>query len=135
VIGSLFGSNIGAVLYERILKPIVPSPEVVAAGGSLSQSVLNQVKSFWLIFAVLGAVCLCGLLLYNRFFSEETPVANRRAWKIMLGIYSILALGGVYFFIYSIFLAPQIQWKTFVQSLILLGLGGGGIRISTRRSP
>jgi dipeptide/tripeptide permease len=135
VIGSLFGSNIGAVLYERILKPIVPSPEVVAAGGPLSQSVLNQVKSFWLIFAVLGGVCLCGLLLYNRFFSEETPVANRRAWKIMLGIYSILAAGGVYFFIYSLFLAPQIQWKTFVQSLILLGLGGGGIRISTRRSP
>lgn len=133
VIGSLFGSNVGAVLYERILKPVAPSLESVASGASLSSAAINKIESFWLIFAVLGVVCLVGLLLYNRYFSKETPEANRRAWKIMLGIYSILAAGGIYFFIYSLFLAPEVQWKTFVQSLILLGLGGGGISISLRR--
>ena len=40
-----------------------------------------------------------------------------------------------YFFIYALFLVPEIQWKTFVQALILLSLGGGGIGISLRRKP
>ncbi|MFP4082218.1 MAG: MFS transporter [Candidatus Aminicenantes bacterium] len=135
VIGSLFGSNVGAVLYEKILKPVVPPSQAVAAGLPLAPEVIGQIKIFWLIFAVLGVVCLGGLMLYNRFFSEDTPEANRRAWKIMLGIYIALLAGGVYFFVVSVFLAPQIQWKTFVQSLILLGLGGGGILISFRRNP
>lgn len=133
VIGSLFGSNVGAVLYERILKPVAPPAKSVAAGAPLASNIISQVQYFWLIFAVLGLVCLCGLLLYNKYFAIDTPEANRRAWKIMLGVYSILAAGGVYFFIYALILSPQIQWKTFVQSLIMLGLGGGGILISLRR--
>ncbi|MCG2816106.1 MAG: hypothetical protein L6425_09260, partial [Candidatus Aminicenantes bacterium] len=68
--------------------------------------------------------------LYNRFFTEDTLATNRKAWKIMLGIYFILAAAGLYFLVYSLLLAETIQWKTFVQSLILLGLGVGGIRIS-----
>ncbi len=134
VIGSLFGSNFGAVLYEKILKPVAPSPEAVSAGLPFATNVVNEIRFFWLIFAVLGLFCLCGLLLYNKFFSEDTPEANRRAWKIMLGIYSILAIAGIYFLVASLFLAPQIQWRTFVQSLILLLFGGGGILISLRRS-
>jgi dipeptide/tripeptide permease len=133
VIGSLFGSNIGAVLYERILKPIAPSPEAVAAGAPLAPDVISQIRSFWLIFAVLGVVCLGCLLLYNKYFSKDTPQANRRAWKVMLGIYLTLAAGGFYFLVYALFLTPEIQWKTFVQSLILLALGGGGIWISRKR--
>jgi drug/metabolite transporter (DMT)-like permease len=85
-----------------------------------------------LIFAVLGVFCLAGMLLYNRFFSEDTPETNRRAWKVMLGIYLVIAAAGIYFFIYSVFLSPQIQWKTFVQSLIMLAFGGGGMAISLR---
>lgn len=134
VIGSLFGSNFGAFLYERILKPVAPSREAVSAGLPLAPDVISQIRFFWLIFAVLGLFCICGLLLYNKFLSEDTPEANRKAWKIMLGIYSILAIGGVYFLIFSVFLAPQIQWRTFVQSLILLLFGGGGVLISLRRS-
>ncbi len=134
VIGSLFGSNIGAVLYERILKPIAPSPESVAAGAPLAPVVISQIRSFWLFFAVLGVVCLGCLLLYNKYFAKDTPQANRRAWKVMLGIYLILAAGGLYFFVYALFLTPEIQWKTFVQSLILLALGCGGIWISRKRS-
>lgn len=135
VFGSLIGSNLGATLYEKILKPVVPSPEAVKAGIPLTPETVIQVKYFWLIFAVLGIFCLVGMLLYNRFFSEDTPETNRRAWKIMLGIYVVIALAGVYFFIFSLFLSPQIQWKTFIQSLIMLAFGGGGIMISLRRRP
>jgi dipeptide/tripeptide permease len=133
VIGSLFGSNFGAIMYGKILKPVVPSPEAVASGMALDAHVLSQIRFFWMIFAVLGVVCLAGMLLYNKFFSQDTPETNRRAWKIMLGIYIILAVAGIYFFVDSIFLAPVTKWKTFVQSIIMLGLGGGGILISLRK--
>jgi magnesium-transporting ATPase (P-type) len=73
------------------------------------------------------------MLLYNRFFSEDTPQTNRRAWKIMLGIYFVIAGAGLYFFVYSLFLTLQIQWKTLVQALIMLAFGGWGIMISLRR--
>ncbi|MCK4496355.1 MAG: hypothetical protein KAU91_08395, partial [Candidatus Aminicenantes bacterium] len=134
VFGSLIGSNLGATLYERILNPIVPPAEAVAAGVPLAPEVLSQVKFFWLIFAVLGIFCLAGMLLYNHFFSKDTPETNRRAWKIMLGIYVVIAGVGLYFFIFALFLSPQIQWKTFVQALIMLGFGGGGVFISLRRN-
>jgi dipeptide/tripeptide permease len=135
VFGSLFGSNFGAILYEKMLKPLAPDPEKLAAGVALEPYVLWKITVFWLIFAALGIVCLIGMLLYNKFFSEDTPETNRRAWKIMMGIYFILAASGAYFLIYSLFLADQIQWRTFVQSLILLILGGGGIKISLKRKP
>lgn len=132
VFGSLFGSNFGAALYEKILKPIVPNPMDVAAGVPLKPEVIGQVRLFWLIFAVLGIVCLVGMLLYNKYFSEDTPATNRRAWRIMLAIYVILAAAGVYFFIDSVVLAEKIQWRTFIQALIMFGLGAGGIRISAK---
>lgn len=133
VFGSLIGSNLGAILYEKILSPLVLPAEQVAAGVSLSAETVSQVKFFWLIFAVLGIFCLGGMLLYNKFFSEDTAETNRRAWKIMLGLYNVFAIAGVYFLIYSLFIAAQIQWRTFVQALILLGLGGGGLGISLKR--
>jgi hypothetical protein len=73
------------------------------------------------------------MLIYNKFFVEDTPVANHRAWKIMFGIYIVFALAGIYFIISALFLAEQIQWKTLVQGLILLALGSGGVNISLRR--
>jgi MFS family permease len=133
VFGSLFGSNLGAVLYAKILKPVAPAPEAVAAGLPLSPEVIGQIRFFWMIFAVLGIVCLIGLLLYHKFFSEDTPRTNKNAWRIMLGIYVVLALAGVYFTVESLFLSAQIQWKTFIQALLMLGLGGGGIWLSFRQ--
>jgi len=132
VFGSLFGSNLGAILYERMLKPLAPDPEGLAAGLPLEAHVLAQIRLFWMIFAVLGVVCLLGMLLYNKFFSEDTPASNRKAWMIMMGIYGVLAVAGLYFLVYSIFLTDQINWRTLVQALILLLLGGGGLRISLR---
>ena len=133
VIGSLFGSNFGAIMYEKILKPVMPTPEAVEAGVPLGPEALSQIRYFWMIFAVLGIVCLLGMLLFNKFFSKDTPEANRRAWGIMLGIYFSLVGAGIYFFIKSLFLAPEVQWKTFVQSLIMLLLGSGGILIGIRK--
>jgi POT family proton-dependent oligopeptide transporter len=135
VFGSLFGSNLGAILYERMLLPLAPDPQKLATGVALEPFVLWKIKVFWLIFAVLGIVCLVGMLLYNKFFSEDTPETNRRAWKIMGGIYLILAAFGLFFLIHSLFLADQIQWRTLIQSLILLIMGGGGMRISLKRKP
>lgn len=133
IIGSLFGSNFGAVMYEKILKPVAPTPEAVSEGVTLAPHVISQVKFFWMIFAMLGIVCVIGMVLYNKFFSQDTPKANRRAWKIMLGIYILFAGAGLYFFIYTLFIAPQIKWATLAQSIIMLLIGGGGVRISLRR--
>jgi len=133
VFGSLFGSNLGAILYERMLKPLAPDPDGLAAGVPLAPQVLGQIRVFWMIFAVLGVGCLLGMLLYNKFFSEDTPESNRRAWMIMLGIYCVLAAAGLYFLVYSVFFPDQINWRTMVQALILLFLGMGGVRISLRR--
>lgn len=133
IIGSLFGSNFGAIMYEKILKPVAPTPEAISEGITLAPHVISQVKLFWMIFAMLGIVCVIGMVLYNKFFSKDTPKANRRAWKIMLGIYILFAGAGLYFFIYTLFIAPQINWTTFAQSLIMLLIGGGGMRISLRR--
>ncbi len=130
VFGSLIGSNLGAVLYERILNPIVPAAEEVAAGAPLPGATSDQIRFFWLIFAVLGVFCLVGMLLYNRFFSEDTPETNRRAWRIMFGLYIFFSLVGAYFFVYALFLTEQVQWRTLVQALVLLALGGGGVKIS-----
>jgi len=130
VIGSLFGSNFGAIMYEKILKPVAPNPDALAAGAVLSPQALSQTRYFWMIFAILGIVCLIGMLLYNRFFSQDTPKTNLRARIVMLVIYLVLVGAGGYFLIESLFLAPQIQWKTLVQALIMLLLGGGGLVIS-----
>jgi len=135
VFGSLIGTNLGSVLYENILKPVVPSAEAVKVGLPLAAEAVSQARFFWLIFAILGGVCLVGMLLYNRFFSEDTPKTNRQAWKIMVGLYTFFSLAGIYFLIFSLFLVPEIQWKTFVQALILLALGGGGLSISFRKKP
>jgi dipeptide/tripeptide permease len=134
VIGSLFGSNFGAVMYERMLEPLAPPPEQVQAGMALAPDTIAQISKFWMIFAVMGVACLIGMLLYNRFFAEDTPRANRQAGKIMLGIYLIFCIAGIYFFLQATFLAEQIQWRMMIQSLILLVLGAGGLFLSFKKS-
>lgn len=133
VVGSLFGSNFGAVMYEKILKPVAPSPESLKAGIAMSPEAIGQIRLFWLIFAGLGLFCLVGMLLYNKFFSKDTDVSNRRAWKIMFGVYVILTVAGFYFMVHALLLSDQVQWKTLIQALIMLGLGSGGVLISLRK--
>jgi dipeptide/tripeptide permease len=133
VVGSLFGSNFGAIMYEKILTPVIPPADVVQAGVPLSAEALGKLREFWLIFVFLGAACLVGMLLYNRFFAEDTELTRRRAWRIMLGVYAVLAVAGMLFFVNALFGYDQIQWKTVVQSVILISLGGGGTTLSLKR--
>jgi dipeptide/tripeptide permease len=81
VIGSLVGSNLGGILYESMLKPLV---------GKLG--VEGDLRRFWLIFAALDVVAVAGLLLYNRYFAEATPSGERSARRIMVGIYAALVV-------------------------------------------
>ena len=112
VIGSLFGSSLGAFLYARVAKPGNP-------------------RLFFLIFFALGVAGFLGLILYDRFFSADTETSNRRARRIVIGIYLVLALAGAGMGIGSL-LSPAVSYKTIVQAFILLLVGIGGLLISRR---
>jgi POT family proton-dependent oligopeptide transporter len=132
VVGSLFGSNFGAIMYHRILTPVIPSPEALRSGDPLAPEVVAAIREFWLIFVGLGVACFVGMLLYNRFFAVDSAATRRKAWRIMLGVYAFLAAAGIFFFASS-FIGEAIQWKGVVQSVILMGLGGGGMVLSLKR--
>ncbi|MBD3383309.1 MFS transporter [candidate division KSB1 bacterium] len=122
VIGTLVGSNLGGILYESMLKPLVGKPDVT-----------GDIRLFWLIFALLGIMSMLALVLYNRFFSEETEKTNAAARKIMIGVYTLLIVLGVVFLYQTLFQAESVQYKTIVQSLIMLLVGSGGIYISFQK--
>lgn len=121
VIGSLVGSNLGAVMYESMLKPLIGQSDIA-----------GNIRQFWLIFAVLGLVTLLALVAFNKFFAEDTPATNRNARRIMIGVYAILLALGGWFLYQSYFSADRVQYKTLVQSVIMLLIGSGGLLISFR---
>ena len=121
VIGSLVGSNVGAVMYESMLKPLVGQPNV----GS-------QLRDFWLIFAALDVVAVVGLLAYNRVFAVETRANRRLARQIMIGVYTLLLALGAWYFYSSTFRGEAIVYRTMVQAVIMLVIGAGGIAVSMR---
>jgi POT family proton-dependent oligopeptide transporter len=53
IIGSLVGSNLGAVLYKRI-----------ATG-------MDRPRLLWAIFSAIGILTVIGLLIYDRYLSPE----------------------------------------------------------------
>jgi proton-dependent oligopeptide transporter, POT family len=120
VIGSLIGSNLGGVLYESMLKPQVGSPGAFAA-----------YRNFWLLFAALDLVSMAGLILYNKYFAEDTVGANRAARRIMAGIYVLLICLGGWFLVDSVS-GESVAYKVLVQSTIMLLIGIGGIVISLK---
>jgi proton-dependent oligopeptide transporter, POT family len=120
VFGSLLGSNLGGLLYTTILKPVVGSPDPSGA-----------IREFWLLFAALDVVACVGLVAFYRRFGEDTPQTRARARRVMLGVYAAIALLGLAFLGLGLHASP-VQWKTVVQSLIFIALGGGGIAISAR---
>ena len=122
VIGSLIGSNLGGAMYESMLKPF--------AGRTGAEPAY---RLFWMIFAGLGLIALAGLLLYNRFFAEDTPATNHRARKFMIAIYTLLLVLGGWFFYTSALGAEVVSYKTMVQAVIMLLIGAGGMGISLRR--
>jgi hypothetical protein len=122
VIGSLLGSNLGGVLYESMLKPLVGRGDVT-----------GDIRGFWMLFAGINLVAIAGLLLYNRHFSRDTPETNARARAIMIGIYAVLALSGLWFLQSSVVGREAIAYRTMIQSFIMLLIGAGGLFISLRR--
>jgi dipeptide/tripeptide permease len=121
VFGSLLGSNLGAFLYEKMLKPSLGTP---AAAG--------RARLFWTIFALLDLVACAGLVLFARAFGEDTPATRHRAARVMLGVYAaVLALGIA--FLTTAFTGPAVQVKTAVQASIFIVLGIVGISISLKR--
>ncbi len=121
VFGSLLGSNLGALLYTAMLKPAIGTPG--AAGAA---------RVFWVMFAVLDIVAAAGLILFYRVFGTDTPDTRRRARAVMNGVYTlILLLGAV--FLYVAFTAEPVQYRTAVQALIFLALGGGGLVMNRAR--
>jgi proton-dependent oligopeptide transporter, POT family len=118
VFGSLLGSNLGAFMYERMLKPAVGTPEAGA-----------QARLFWLMFAALDVVAAAGLVVFARRFGEDTPETRHRATRVMTGVYALIGLLGVAFGIYAVTASP-VQYKTAIQAAIFLLLGGGGLAIN-----
>lgn len=121
VFGSLLGSSLGAVLYSRMMTPVIGTP--LAAG---------RARLFWVLFALLDAVAVFGLIGFSRRFGQDSPATRRQARLIMFVVYAVIALLGV-FFLYSAFSADTPQYRTAVQAVIFLGLGGSGLVVSAFR--
>jgi len=124
VIGSLIGSNLGGVMYESWLKPLV-------GAGDTS----GTTRDFWLVFAALGFIAMIGLMLYNRFFAENTPAANRHARTIMTGIYVLLLAVGVWFFYEGLWGGSEPAYRMVVQAALMIALGAGGLIVSLKSRP
>ncbi len=121
VVGSLFGSNLGGALYEWSLKPFIGSPEAPDA-----------VRRFWLMFAAFDGIAIAGLLAFHRFFAVDSPSSNALARRIMLGVYGLLMAVGLWFAYDAGFASEVVQYKTLVQAVIMVVIGGGGLATTSR---
>ncbi|MBE3072191.1 MAG: MFS transporter [Acidobacteria bacterium] len=120
VLGSLIGSNVGAFLYERMVKPQVHMP-----GGAATT------RLFWLLFVALDLVAAFGLLWFGRSFAADTPDTRRRARTVMSVIYALVLVLGA-FFVWVACSAGTVQYRTAVQALIFLAIGAGGLAMNRR---
>ena len=123
VIGSLIGSNLGGVMYEGMLKPLVGRTGIE-----------SELRNFWLIFAALGVLATAGLMLYNHSFAADTPETRKRARRIMIGIYTVLLVLGGWFFYSSVFAGETVAYKTMVQAGIMILVGAGGLGMSMKKT-
>jgi POT family proton-dependent oligopeptide transporter len=111
VIGSLFGSSIGAALYTQIAKPGNPT-------------------LFFLIFCALGLLGFVGLLWFNKRCSQDTPEANSLARKVLFRVYLSLAVLAVL----AIIRFSMLQnFKSIFSAGMILLISGGGIIITLRQ--
>jgi dipeptide/tripeptide permease len=108
VIGSLFGSSIGASLYTQVAKPGRPT-------------------LFFLLFCALGLLGFVGLLWFNRRCVQDTPETNRLARRVLLGVYIslfVLSLAAIVRF------SLTSSYKSIFSAGMILLISGGGIFIS-----
>jgi MFS family permease len=118
VIGSLVGSNIGGEMYHAILSPLVPASGI-ADGGTTT-------RNFWLLFSILGVATMFLLIVYNKFFGEDTEATRTKARRVMLIIYGLLVVlsAGMVVFVWST--KGGVPPKTWIQAAIMLAVGVGG---------
>ncbi|MCL4839008.1 MAG: hypothetical protein KJ058_13690, partial [Thermoanaerobaculia bacterium] len=120
VFGSLLGSNLGAFLYERFLQPFAGTAGARAAA-----------TRFWLLFAVLDVVAAAGLVLFAKRFGTDTPDSRQRARRAMSVVYGLVLALGLGFLLLA-FAGETVQYRTAVQAVIFLLLGGGGLWVNAR---
>jgi phosphoglycerol transferase MdoB-like AlkP superfamily enzyme len=120
VFGSLIGFNVGSFMYARMIEPVLGTAAVA-----------GQARTFWLIFAVLDVCAAAALVLFFRKFGEDTPATRRSAARAMRLVYALIILLGLAFLAIGLGAAP-VQYRTVVQALIFVTLGGGGIVVNRR---
>jgi POT family proton-dependent oligopeptide transporter len=120
VFGSLLGSSLGAFLYDRMLVPVIGTPE-----GT------GRARTFWLLFAALDIVAAASLVVFSRVFGPDTPDTRRRARVVMRGVYGAILFAGAGF-LYAAFSASPAQPRIAVQASIFIALGVGGLLVSRR---
>jgi len=120
VFGSLIGSNLGGFLYERMLKPVVGTPEGPARS-----------HRFWLIFAGLNVVAMIGLWLFSRAYGEDTAATRAGARRTMTIVYSLILLLGLVAAWIGL-AGEEVQAKTVLQGAIFVALGGFGLWVNLR---
>jgi len=113
VIGALFGSSFGASLYVRIAKSGDP-------------------RLFFLLFFALGVIGFAGLIIFDRFFSQDSPAAHRRARIFVSLIYLFLTAGGAWL-VSPAFSGGEVSPKVWIQAGILIVIGLAGLTITLRR--
>ncbi len=121
VFGSLIGASVGSSLYARIMTPAI---------GTASASA--HARWFWLLFAGLDVVAMCGLVAFARYCGTDTPRARATSRSLMYAVYSLLALLGGYF-MWSALSESPIVYRVLVQAVIFVAIGASGLAISLRR--
>lgn len=121
VIGSLIGATVGGELYEYFLSPFKGAPNAA----------VEQVRSFWMAFGILGLLAMLGLFVYTRIFGQDNKQTRALARKVMFVIYTLFVLLGVFFLVWQA-LKGHMEPKTVVQSCILIAIGVMGNAVSLK---
>jgi len=108
VIGSLFGSSLGAILYAQIARQ-------------------GNTRLFFLLFCLLGLLGFVGLLWFNRRFAFDSEESNRLARRIMIGLYLALT---VFAAVAAVYFSLQKSYRSIFSALLILLLAFGGLLIT-----
>jgi len=115
VFGSLLGTNIGAILWSKLVSPALGTPQAQ-----------KYASRFWLIFMAIDIAAAGAIILFHRKLGQDTAKTRKQAHTAMTVVYGMLGMLGL-LFSYSAFASQPIQYKTLVQAAIFLLLGIGGL--------
>nr|WP_320131341.1 MFS transporter [uncultured Holophaga sp.] len=120
VFGALLGSSLGAFLYARHLKPY--------AGLAMAP---GAARRFWVLFAVFDLLAAAGLWLFARYYGKDTEGTRKGARRWMIAVYVLILALGIGFATTALRSTPA-DFRTLIQSLIFLAMGGGGLVVTLR---